>query len=150
MNICPKCGSKITKKAGFSWNKKQQIKCKICKRLSILDDDKRVKYDDKTKEMAFILYTEGNGFRRIARILSKIFNKKIYYQTVVKWLKSRHKALPKIEEAPEEIEILELDEIFTFFKKSQNTTEEQRNLKENLPAYGLLLTETKTVCVRLK
>ena len=101
--------------------------------------------------MAFILYTEGNGFRRIARILSKIFNKKIYYQTVVKWLKSRHKALPKIEEKEgEEIEILELDEIFTFFKKSQNTTEEQRNLQENLPAYGLLLTETTTVCVRLK
>ena len=150
MISCKYCNKDILVKYGKSKDLRQIYYCKSCNKYFREGEDSRKKYTEKEQETAFILYTEGNGFRRIARILSKIFNKKIYYQTVVKWLKSRHKSLPEIEENSEEIEILELDELFTFFKKSQNITEEQRNLLESLPEYGLLLTETKCVCVRLK
>ena len=127
----------------------QRFVCKECKREQI-EGDKRVKYEDKPREMAFILYTEGNGFRRISRILSKIFSAKFYYQTIVKWLKLRHKNLPIIEEKHEEIEILELDELYTYIKKNRNSTVKPRNSLENLPEYGLLWTEIGCVCVHLR
>jgi len=103
------------------------------------DGDSRQKYDEKIKEMAFILYTEGNGFRRIARILSKIYKKKFYYQTVFKWLKLRHLELKITEKIEQNIEILEADELFTYIKKNQTRCE-----------YGLLWTETGCVCVNLR
>ncbi len=65
MNHCKFCDSTNVIKAGLSWNKKQ---------VGIILEDTRIKYNENIKEMAFVLYTEGNGFRRIARILSKIFN----------------------------------------------------------------------------
>ena len=71
---------------------KQIYKCKSCNKY-FQEGDKREKYSENIKEMAFVLYTEGNGFRRIGRILSKIFNQKIYYQTVYKCLKSRQSEL---------------------------------------------------------
>jgi hypothetical protein len=89
--------------------------------------------------MVFILYKEGNGFRRVARILSKIFGRKIYYQKVVKWLQTRHLSLKIEENIAKEIEILEADELFTYIKKNQIQCE-----------YGLLLTATKCVCVHFK
>jgi transposase len=139
---CKFCGSNLVIKNGIIWNK-QRYKCKHCGKY-FREGDKRIKYDDKTKEMAFILYTEGNGFRRIARILSKIFNQKIYYQTVYKWLLKRHSNL-KLEERKfdEGAEIMELDELYATFKK--NLKEEENGSK-----YGLLLTETECKCVHLK
>ena len=68
--------------------------------------------------MALKLYLEGNGFRRIGRLLS------VNHQSVVNWvnafhaqLRARKLALP----APGEVSTLEMDELFTFIgaKKSR-------------------------------
>ena len=58
--------------------------------------------------MAVTLYLEGCGFRRIARILSEMFEKHFCYQTVILWIKK---------EAKKEIQILEMDELYTYIKK---------------------------------
>jgi transposase-like protein len=58
--------------SGIIWNKKR-YKCKECNKYFRAGEDNRVKYSKKEQEMAFILYTEGNGFRRIASILSKLY-----------------------------------------------------------------------------
>lgn len=96
------------------------------------------------------MYTNGNGFRNIARILSKVFDRKIYYQTVVKWLRARFASVKEVEEVQEsqihnkeiqnkEIDIIEMDELFTYIKK-----------KEIRSGYGLLLIGENLVCVRFK
>ncbi len=136
--ICKDCNLKTIKR-GFTSLKKQKFLCKNCKKSYTEGDDKRKKYDEKIIQTAFILFNEGNNYRRIARILSKIFNQKIYYQTIIKWIQK------KVDEMPEkvsknatssDIEIVEMDELWTFFKKKAITSE-----------FGLLLTETASVCL---
>ena len=106
---------------------KQIYKCRFCNKY-FQEGDKREKYSENIKEMAFVLYTEGNGFRRIGRILSKIFNQKIYYQTVYKCLKSRQSELKVIKKTEEDIEIIEADELLTYIKKIK--------FNPNLDCYG--------------
>jgi transposase-like protein len=80
MKDCKFYGSSLIIKSGIVFDK-QRYKCKECSKY-FREGDERLKYDLKEQEMAFILLLKGNGFRTIARILSKIFNKKkIYYQT---------------------------------------------------------------------
>ncbi|MBQ9335164.1 MAG: hypothetical protein IJS10_01320 [Alphaproteobacteria bacterium] len=52
------------------------------------EKDSRIKFTDKEREAAINLYLEGCGFRRIARIMSKIFGKTYRYQTIVNWIKT--------------------------------------------------------------
>ncbi len=86
----------------------------------------RSRYDEKIKKMALTIYLEGNGFRQTARILSEMFGKKIWYQTVFKWIKraglkaeEEQKAQEKQEvKEDKKVEILEMDELFTFVKKN--------------------------------
>ena len=49
------------------------------------------KYTEKERQTAIDLYLESCGFRRIARILSGIFNRQVCYQTVIQWIKKRSK-----------------------------------------------------------
>jgi transposase-like protein len=115
---CKLCSSKNIVKAGFTNKKKQKYLCRKCKR-TVIKGDERVKYDKRIHEIALILYENGNGFRRIADILSKIFGLKIYYQTVVKWLLKKYETLEiKNNDAGEICEVLELDELRTFIKKA--------------------------------
>ncbi len=86
---CKFWGNKGIIKSGFAKGK-QQFRCKGCGKRFCTMDDNRNKYEDKVKNYAFVLYTEGNGFRRIARILTRMFDRKVYYQTVVNWLKNKH------------------------------------------------------------
>ena len=130
--ICKFCGSEKIIRNGKP-NKIQRFKyTKYLK--SFIDEDKRVQYDDRPKQIAIILGTEGNGFRSISRILSEILGKKIYYQTVQKWLQKYYKNLKEalVNTDKNDIEILELDKLCTYFK--QNPSKQ----------FGLLLTATKT------
>ena len=52
------------------------------------EKDSRIKFTDKEREVAITLYLEGNGFRRIARILTQIYGKLFYNQTIIKWVKN--------------------------------------------------------------
>lgn len=143
---CKFCGSKGIIKAGFV-NEKQQFRCKACNKRFCNSEDNRNKYEDKVKNYAFVLYTEGNGFRRIARILTRMFDRKVYYQTVVKWLKNKHIEVKKKLElerqkiVEEGAEMVEFDELYALFKKN-------RKWGDSGLKYGLLLTATECICVR--
>ena len=137
--ICKHCSSKTLIKRGFTKLKKQKFFCKNCKKFQLLRSDQRKKYDEKVIQTALILFSEGNNYRRIARILSKIFNKKISYQLIIKWIKNKVATLPlntSKNEASRQIEIIEMDELYTFFKNEKKR-----------PEFGLLLTETRCVCL---
>ena len=136
---CKNCESKNLVKRGFTKLKKQIFLCKDCKKHQIFSKDSRKKYDEKIIQTAFILFSEGNNYRRIARILSKIFNKKISYQLIIHWIQKKADEMPENINKNQiscDIEIVEMDELWTFFKKKVVTS-----------AYGLLLTETACVCL---
>src|SRR3954462_6046094 len=94
----------------------QRYLCKACDREQI-SGDKRIKYANKLKRCAIILYLEGNGLRAISRILSEIFETKIYFQTIAKWLKQAghivEEEVKAIKSTDKTIEIVEMDELFT-------------------------------------
>ena len=120
----------------------QRYLCKSCDREQI-EGDKRIKYENKLKRCAIILYLEGNGIRAIARILSKIFETKIYFQTISKWLKRAGQIVEEevnaIQAIEKPIEIVEMDELFTYIKKNKIQSES-----------GLLLIGTNSVYLNLK
>ena len=119
MTICPYCqdaGRQV--KAGFTRTKSQRYQCQLCHR-SYTPEPKPLGYDEQTKEMALKLYLEGNGFRRIGRLLS------VNHQSVVNWINSFHAQLRARKIAlpvPGHVATLEMDELFTFVgaKKSQS------------------------------
>jgi transposase-like protein len=120
----------------------QRYLCKSCDHEQIIGD-KRQKYDASLKRSAVILYLEGNGFRSIARSLSKIFNMKIYFQTVAKWIGRAgsivEEEVASIRTENKEIEVVEMDELYTYIKKNKIESE-----------YGLLLIGMNSVCLNLK
>jgi transposase-like protein len=65
-------------------------------------------YDTDTKEMALKLYLEGNGFRRIGRLLG------VNHQSVVNRVNAAHAALPGPSASASPPETLQMDELFTF------------------------------------
>jgi transposase-like protein len=101
--------------------------------------DNRRKYGEEEKRMALKLYLEGSGFRRIARLMSEIFKKKFLYQTIVKWIKKFGDQVMNLQKKSKKIEVLEMDELYTYVKK--------RAIKSE---YGLLSTETDCVLVHLR
>lgn len=119
MTICPHCQDTSRQvKAGFTCTSSQRYQCQLCDR-SYTPEPKPLGYDDQIKQMALKLYLEGNGFRRIGRLLS------VNHQSVVNWinafhaqLRARKMALP----VPGQVSTLQMDELFTFIgtKKSQS------------------------------
>ena len=117
MITCPHCqDSSRQVKAGFTRKKSQRYQCQQCRR-QYTPEPLPLGYDEETKRLALNLYLEGNGFRRIGRILS------VNHQSVVNWVNACHAqlrakdvALP----APGRVGTLEMDELFTFIgtKKS--------------------------------
>jgi hypothetical protein len=81
--------------------------------------------------------------RSIARILSSIFDTKIYFQTVAKWLSHAGQVVSEevasMKHENKTIEIVEMDELFTYIKKNKIKSE-----------CGLLLTGTHSVYLNLK
>ena len=138
MKNCRFCNSETLVKHAFI-NGKQRFKCKNCGKNQ-LEKDGRKKYDEKIIKMTMILFSEGTNYRAIARVLSKIFGRKIYYQTIIKWIQKEVDKLP--ENALENkdshnIAVVEMDELYTYFKRKNEINSE----------YGLLLTGTACVCL---
>jgi transposase-like protein len=141
MRQCKFCNSNSLIKNGFV-RALQRYECKACGKTQV-DGDKRAKYDNHPKKLAVILYLEGNGIRRIARILSKITGSEFRWQTVALWLKKAGEIVvaevSKIEKKSKDIEIVEMDELYSYIKKKQIKSE-----------YGLLSTETSSALLRLR
>ena len=68
-------------------------------------------YLEHIKRKAIQLYLEGNGFRRIERIL------KVSHVSVINWIKNAAAKLDEIPKKDEKVEALELDELCINLKK---------------------------------
>ena len=137
MKNCGLCRAEKLVKHAFIHGK-QRYKCKVCGRNQLAKDG-RQKYDEKVIKTAFILLSEGNNYRAIARILSKVFGRKVYYQTVIKWAQNAVNKMPENTDnnrVSRDISIIEMDELYTFFKNEKIVSE-----------FGLLLTETRSICL---
>jgi transposase-like protein len=107
MHQCPYCrGAERQVKSGFNRTGSQRLQCQTCRR-QYTPEPNPLGYDDKTREAALKLYLEGNGLRRIGRLLS------VNHQTVANWVTAAHARLPA-ERAGETAGTLEMDELFTF------------------------------------
>jgi transposase-like protein len=111
MHQCPHCQSAERQvKSGFNRTGSQRLQCQSCRR-QYTPEPNPLGYDDKTREAALRLYLEGNGFRRIGRLL------RVNHQTVANWVTAAHARLPREPAgapAPEAAATLEMDELFTF------------------------------------
>ena len=111
MHQCPHCRSAERQvKSGFNRTGTQRLQCQSCRR-QYTPEPNPLGYDDKTREAALKLYLEGNGFRRIGRLLS------VNHQSVANWVNSAHahlKARPAPAAEPGTAGTLEMDELFTF------------------------------------
>ena len=86
-----------------------------------------------------ILFSESNNYRRIARILNKVFGVNISYQLIVYWVQKKVSEMPENtynNKISRDIAIVEMDELYTFFKNEKIASE-----------FGLLWTETACVCL---
>ena len=113
----------------------QRFQCQDCRR-QYTPEPRPLGYDDKTKEMALKLYLEGNGFRRIGRLLS------VNHQSVVNWINAFHALLHAKKMAlpvPGKVSTLEMDELFTFI-----------GTKKSRPSSSLSLTGSRAVSSRTR
>ena len=116
MNRCLHCHSEALVKAGHNPSGSQRYQCKRCKRHSTFEPQAHG-YAEATREQALRLYLEGNGLRRIGRLLQ------VHHQTVANWINARHATLPSQPPQPETAAVVELDELYTFVaSKKTNST----------------------------
>ena len=121
MITCPHCRDASRQvKAGFTRTRNQRYQCQECRR-QYTPAPRPLGYDDGTKLTALKLYLEGNGFRRIGRLLG------VNHQSVVNWVNAFHARLRARElppPVPGEVSTLEMDELFTFVgaKKSPRSS----------------------------
>lgn len=110
---------------------KQRYQCKDCKRTCRFGD-KRVVHSHEKRMKVIKCYLEGVGIRSIERL------ENVHNPLIISWIRSFSKKLQeklqnqKVSEDIRNIEILELDELFTYCqKKLQKST------------FGLLLIGTE-------
>ena len=132
MENCKGCGSDKLTRNGKSRTGVRRYKCKECGK-TYGEGDRRLKYGLEKRLKVIKMYLEGVGIRSIER-LEGVSNPLIIY-----WIGHFAELIRKeirrrpIPESPKNIAIVELDELFTYYKKRPN---------EHM--YGLLLTETET------
>ena len=107
MNACPLCQTDTLIKAGLNRSGSQRYQCKVCKHYTT-PAPKPNGYADATRRQALRLYLEGNGLRRIGRILE------VAHPTVANWVNAAHARLNGPAPQPQESAVIELDELFTF------------------------------------
>ena len=127
--ICKHCGGGKYCKAGYSKGK-QRYKCGNCGKV-FSEGDRREKYTIEQKMKSIKLYTEGVGLRTIAR--SEGVSTPLLIHWIRKWgqIVKQHLLHAEIPEHAKDVAVLEMDELFTFYKK-----------KTRKLMFGLLWTET--------
>ena len=129
MEYCKGCGCKDLVKNGISPEGAQKYKCKSCN-STYRSVDRRLKYSMEGRIRVLKMYLEGVGIRSIERL------ENIPASLIVYWIKHfgeliskeiRKKSIPS---KLEDIEILEIDELFTYYQK-----------KARKPMFGLLWIE---------
>ena len=130
MEKCKHCAGNKLIKNGFE-KSKQRYKCKCCKR-TCREGDERVRYTLEKKIRVLKWYLEGAGIRSIERM------EEVSAALIVCWIRKASLLLKEkiiaaqVPEKVTDIEILEVDELFTYC---------QKKLPEY--TYGLLLIGTE-------
>jgi len=126
---------------------KQRFRCKACG-YNFTHGDGRTDYDAATKQMTVRMYLNNCGFRRIAEILE------LPLTTVFVWIQRAGEIVDEMvkqrQEDKGDIEILEMDELYTYVKKSLERAKKQGGASANIPAFGLLLIGTEAKMLRLR
>jgi transposase-like protein len=158
---CKKCDSVDIVKSGFVLGK-QRYKCKECNSNFRVGDD-REKYSDEERLKVIKIYLENVGIRSIERLTG------VSSRMVVYWIR-KFSAIIKNKldddvrkvQGKEDIEVLELDEMFSVLKKNlanipdskkrkiPNCMTSQKSKEENISFYGLLTIGKKTKLLILK
>jgi len=130
---CKHCGSDRTRKNGVSKGY-QRYKCNACGRTF---SGTEARCSDKMKRMAVWMILNGVGVRKTALLLGTS------HVNVLNWLRKAHVIMQHSldfsrADYSEEVDIIELDEIYTFVQKRGEDTR-----------YGLLILEGKSVLLRL-
>ena len=130
---CKHCGSSKTRKNGTSRGYQRYI-CNVCSRTF---SGTPPKHSDAVKRMAVWYVLNGVGIRKTAMFL------KTNHVNVLNWLKKAHIDMNEQisrtnSDYSEEIDIIELDEIYTFVQKRGGDTR-----------YGLLILDGQSVLLRL-
>ena len=119
---CSRCKSTSNVKNGLIQGK-QRYRCRNCN-YNYIEVDGRQKYDNKTKGLVIRMYLNNSGFRRISEILG------IPLSTVFVWIKNAGNIVSSIvdnmEQEKENIEVLEMDELFTYVKKTESQCLDRR------------------------
>ena len=126
---CKHCGESSYVKNGFSKGK-QRYKCRICNRV-FSEGDLRERYTIEERIKVLKKYFDGAGMRSIERWEG------VSVPLLIHWIRNLGKMVKQdvasadIPDNAKEIEILEMDELFTFYQKKQIKL-----------TYGLLWSET--------
>lgn len=134
---CKNCGSVEYVKDGIVGGK-QRYQCKNCKK-TFREGDKREKYTNEKRLRCILWYLEGAGIMSIERMEG------VPNPLIIKWIRKFSKILRqklKDTEIPEDIrdiQIIELDELFSYCKKKRTES-----------SYGLLLIENEIKLLNLK
>ena len=135
--LCKHCGSSEKVKNGYV-SDKQRYKCKDCNK-TYRAGDLREKYDSDKKLKVLSMYLEGVGIRSIERL------ENVPNPLIIKWIRKFSKILrqkldeTKIPDDVKDIQIIELDELFSYCQK-----------KLTKSTYGLLLIEHELKLLTLK
>ena len=133
---CKHCGGESSIKNGFVHGK-QRYKCKSCLK-TFRDGDLREQYSNYKRLKVIQWYLEGAGIMSIERMEG------VPNPLIIKWIRKFEKIIrqqineTRIPDDIKDIEILELDELFTYCKKNSTKS-----------TYGWLLTETEIKLLKL-
>jgi transposase-like protein len=117
MNTCPHCQeTRRQVKVGRTKAGSQRYQCQFCRRR-YTPQAKEQGYPEAVRQQAIRLYVDGMNLRRIARHLG------VVHQTVANWVAAQAASLPDTPPQPEEITVIEQDELYTFVeaKKTKST-----------------------------
>ena len=117
MKPCPHCNALTLVKTGRNPSGSQRYVCKTCQHVTTLEPH-RNGYPPDVRAQALRLYVEGNGFRRIGRLLQ------VNHQSVANWVAAAALEVSPVPPQPAESAVIELDELFTFIgqKKTKSTS----------------------------
>ena len=114
---CKKCGSKDYVRNGYIKGE-QRYRCKDC-RMNYQKGDKRIKYSKEKKMKVMKCYLEGMGIRSIERLEG------VPNPLIIRWIRRFGKEVKEeverfpVPEEAKDIQILEIDELFSYCKKKE-------------------------------
>lgn len=131
---CKYCLDSRLVKNGFVRDK-QRYRCQSCFKNQVMGDE-RVKYNNEIRRQAIAMYLNSSGIRSIGRVLN------VPFQLVSQWIENAGKIVGQEvlnrQMQPRHINILELDELFTYIQKNSSKSE-----------FGWLLIGTEMKLLRL-